>query len=98
MKIFSYFKNEEGDYTIQFDAGNDIVLLCVETNLSRAVSCVKQLNAIVTEIAIDEHLNDIYQLESNLLDIPHTKEERAFAKCEIKNHKMRIYEIKKPNR
>lgn len=35
----------------------------------------------------------IYQLESNLMDVPHSKDERAFAKQEIKNIRQEIREL-----
>lgn len=101
MKLFTHFPNhgdENGKncYTISYGKtdGNEIIV-GAENTLSDANEAVRRLNKIIKQIAIDEHLHDIYGLESNLLDVLHSKEEKAYAKCEIKNHKTRIAEIKK---
>lgn len=96
MEIFTWFRNENGDYSICYaqNYGGERII-GFQRNERQATASCKALNRITKEAMIDEHRNDIYQLETNLLDVPHTKEEKAFARCEIKNHKIRISEIRK---
>lgn len=96
MEKFTWFRNENGDYSICYawSTGYEKIVGFQRSERQATASC-KALNVIMKEAMIDEHRNDIYQLETNLLDVPHTKEEKAFARCEIKNHKMRVSEIRK---
>ncbi len=101
MKKFTYFANhgdEDGNncFTISYGDGSDIdnIIIGVEDKEKDAKEVCKRLNQIMKDIAINEHLTDIYGIETNLMDVPMGKAEKAAYRCEIKNHKIRISEIK----
>src|SRR4029078_871675 len=71
-------------------------------NWEGAQRCSASLEEIKTygelreiEGAAEELKLAIYGIETNLMDVPHSKEERAYAKCESKNHRIRLKELEK---